>query len=307
MINTVDGYSELTFLRGIEPQEDAHRHGAEQLQEQNQTIGQEQETGINSALGREDENQDSERVGTSGNAEPKNDTDLTDEEKRRVQELKATDQKVRTHEMAHLSAAGGIAVSGANFEYTRGPDGVNYAVGGEVRIDTSSEGDPQKTIDKARRIASAAMAPADPSPQDRQVAARARAMEAQAQVELQKERQKEAQGTEDSNETQATEQTQDTRQVEGPEESNTPSTSPISEGTRNETTQESPAIGFPRQDRENAGTIQLPNAGISSYLQNQSYAPASPLLPEFNDLPTFSFANQTIQPQQSRNNLELVA
>jgi hypothetical protein len=93
--------------------------------------------------------------------------------------------------MAHLAAAQGIAVSGANFEYKRGPDGVNYAVGGEVSIDTSSEKDPEATIDKARRIVAAALAPSDPSPQDRSVAAKARSMEASARAELAKEQQKE--------------------------------------------------------------------------------------------------------------------
>lgn len=113
-----------------------------------------------------------------------NDEYLSEEEKSEVQELKETDRKVRQHEMAHLAAAQGIAVSGANFQYKRGPDGMNYAVGGEVSIDTSREKDPEATIDKARRIVSAAMAPADPSPQDRSVAAKARNMEASARAEL---------------------------------------------------------------------------------------------------------------------------
>lgn len=121
-----------------------------------------------------------------------NDGELTEEEKQKVQELKETDRKVRQHEMAHLAAAQGIAVSGASFEYKRGPDGVNYAVGGEVSIDTSRERDPEATIDKARRIAGAALAPADPSPQDRSVAAKARQMEANARAELAREAQKES-------------------------------------------------------------------------------------------------------------------
>ncbi|MCP4152028.1 MAG: hypothetical protein GY757_30080 [bacterium] len=128
-----------------------------------------------------------------------NDAELTEEEQQKVQELKETDRKVRQHEMAHLAAAQGISTSGATFEYTRGPDGANYAVGGEVNIDTSEESSPEKTIDKARKIAAAAMAPADPSGQDRQVAAKARAMEANAQAELAKERQQEAEvGKDDS-------------------------------------------------------------------------------------------------------------
>ncbi|MCP5101941.1 MAG: hypothetical protein GY950_01115 [bacterium] len=134
-----------------------------------------------------------------------NDAELTEEEKKQVRELKEIDRKVRQHEMAHLAAAGGIAVSGANFQYKRGPDGINYAVGGEVRIDASEENDPEATIDKARRIASSALAPADPSPQDRSVAARARIMEMNARMEMAREKQEEAgetqkQGNEDENE-----------------------------------------------------------------------------------------------------------
>lgn len=127
--------------------------------------------------------------------EDKYDNQLSEEEQKQVQELKAIDRKVRQHEMAHLAAAQGIAVSGANFEFKRGPDGVNYAVGGDVQINASKERDPEATIDKARRIVAAALAPSDPSPQDRSVAAKARAMEAGARAEMAKEGQKEAQGT----------------------------------------------------------------------------------------------------------------
>ncbi len=112
------------------------------------------------------------------------DSRLSEAEQQQVQELKEADRNVHQHEAAHLAASQGIAVSGASFDYKRGPDGVNYAVGGEVQIDTSEENTPEKTADKARRIAAAAMAPADPSPQDRSVAARARSMEAAARAEM---------------------------------------------------------------------------------------------------------------------------
>ena len=61
------------------------------------------------------------------------------------------------------------------------------AVSGEVRIETSpSESGPQATIAKARQIQRAALAPANPSSQDRQVAMQAAAMEREAQAELQR-------------------------------------------------------------------------------------------------------------------------
>ncbi len=103
-----------------------------------------------------------------------------------IRELAARDREVRAHERAHASAAAGIAHSAPSYTYQRGPNGRQYAVGGEVRIDTSPvPGDPAATLDKARQIARAALAPAEPSSQDRAVAARARAMAAAAQAELQ--------------------------------------------------------------------------------------------------------------------------
>jgi hypothetical protein len=102
-----------------------------------------------------------------------------------VETLQARDREVRAHEAAHLAAAAGLALSGASFSYTRGPDGRSYATGGEVSIDVSPvPDDPQATIAKARQIHRAALAPARPSGQDRAVAARAVQMEAEAQQDL---------------------------------------------------------------------------------------------------------------------------
>lgn len=115
--------------------------------------------------------------------------ELSAEEKQRVAELKAIDVKVRAHERAHLSAAGGLARGSASFSFTTGPDGKRYAVGGEVSIDTSGvSGDPSATIAKAQNIRRAALAPANPSSQDRSVAARASQMEFEARAELIKEK-----------------------------------------------------------------------------------------------------------------------
>jgi hypothetical protein len=110
---------------------------------------------------------------------------LSEADLKAISELKQRDSEVRAHEAAHLAAAGGIATSGANFEYQRGPDGVQYAIGGEVNIDTSSvSGDPAATLRKADTIRRAALAPSEPSGPDMQVAANAAAMAARAQAEL---------------------------------------------------------------------------------------------------------------------------
>lgn len=108
----------------------------------------------------------------------------TAQEKKVVDALKARDREVRAHEQAHVAAAGGLALGGPSYTYQYGPDGIAYAIGGEVNIDTSPGRTPEETIDKAKQIRAAALAPADPSDQDRAVAAAAAQLEAQAQQEL---------------------------------------------------------------------------------------------------------------------------
>lgn len=109
---------------------------------------------------------------------------LSEQEREQVEKLKARDREVRAHEQAHLAAAAGLAMSGASYTYQRGPDGVSYAIGGEVKIDTSPGKTPEETVQRAQRIKAAAMAPAEPSGADRAVAAKAAQMEAEARAEL---------------------------------------------------------------------------------------------------------------------------
>lgn len=101
-----------------------------------------------------------------------------------IRELAQRDREVRQHEMAHKSAAGSAA-GAISYDYQRGPDGRLYAVGGEVAIRLSPpSNDPAEVQRYAEQILRAALAPAEPSGQDRQVAAQARAMIADAQAEL---------------------------------------------------------------------------------------------------------------------------
>jgi hypothetical protein len=117
--------------------------------------------------------------------QPGNDQGFTQAEIQLIEELKEIDTKVRQHEMAHIAAGGKYVTSGANFTYQRGPNGKNYAVGGEVGIDTSPvPGDPEATIKKMRQVKSAALAPADPSAQDLKVAANAMSEVSKALSEL---------------------------------------------------------------------------------------------------------------------------
>lgn len=102
-----------------------------------------------------------------------------------IEKLQSRDLQVRSHEMAHVSAGGQYVTSGVNFSYQKGPDGKMYAVGGEVGIDLSPiANNPQATIAKMMIVRNAALAPADPSPQDRSVAAAASSMLADAQTQL---------------------------------------------------------------------------------------------------------------------------
>lgn len=119
--------------------------------------------------------------GTSGTAQ--SGQTLTAEQQQQIQKLKQRDRQVRQHEQAHMSAGAGMITSSASLTYQKGPDGVNYAVGGEVGISTSPGQTPDETIQRAQQIRSAALAPADPSAQDRNVAAKASQMEEQAQLE----------------------------------------------------------------------------------------------------------------------------
>ncbi len=117
---------------------------------------------------------------------------LSEEDLTIVSELSSRDREVRSHEQAHLSV-GGIYASAPQFSYERGPDGRNYAVGGEVSIDAGAvAGDPEATIRKLEQVRRAALAPAEPSPQDRRVAAQANQGIIQARADLTEQRQAES-------------------------------------------------------------------------------------------------------------------
>ncbi len=110
-----------------------------------------------------------------------------DSDQQEIQQLRSQDRQVHAHEPAHKAAAGAHA-GPVSYTYTTGPDGRRYAVAGEVPIDVSPvEGDPDATILKMQQVRSAALAPAEPSAADRQVAAKAQQIERQAQAEKRQE------------------------------------------------------------------------------------------------------------------------
>lgn len=128
-------------------------------------------------------------------AERRNEERIQQQQLETIRDLARRDREVRSHEQAHQTIGGQYA-GAMKLDYTTGPDGRRYAVSGEVPIDLSPvPGNPEATRDKAQQVRQAALAPAEPSNQDRAVAAQATLVALQAQVEL---RQQERIGREDS-------------------------------------------------------------------------------------------------------------
>lgn len=100
-----------------------------------------------------------------------------------IRELESRDAEVRAHELAH-AAVGGQYAGAPSYQYETGPNGKKYAVSGEVSIDVSPERNPEDTISKMQTVRAAALAPAEPSAQDRKVAAEASQQIAEARAEL---------------------------------------------------------------------------------------------------------------------------
>lgn len=121
--------------------------------------------------------------------------ELSPAEQELIDKLKSRDSEVRAHEAAHQAAGAGMT-GAATYSYQQGPDGKMYAIGGEVSISTPAGSSPQESIANAKKVAAAAMAAGDPSPQDFAVAASARVMEMKAEQQLNREKQEKLLGQE---------------------------------------------------------------------------------------------------------------
>lgn len=149
--------------------------GNNENSEQGSNQGSEQENNDNSA--------DSKQGQSSTTDAQKSDAEIL-AEKEIIRSLESRDTEVRNHERAHASV-GGSHTGSPTYSYEIGPDGKRYAVAGEVSVDlTPVAGDPQETIAKMKKVQAAALAPADPSSQDIQVAASAASIILEAQSEL---------------------------------------------------------------------------------------------------------------------------
>jgi hypothetical protein len=130
------------------------------------------------------EQQDAEREQQNAKQQQTEQQQAEQQEQAEIREFKARDQEVKTHEQAH-AAVGGRYAGAPSYSYELGPDGKQYAVGGEVSIDISPvAGDPQATVQKMQQVRAAALAPAEPSSADRRIAAEAAQRQIQAQAEL---------------------------------------------------------------------------------------------------------------------------
>jgi hypothetical protein len=98
---------------------------------------------------------------------------------REISRLQQVQRSVQSHEMAHMTAGGAMA-GGITYRYAPGPDGKMYVVGGEVQISAKEGRTPEETIRNMQAVQRAAMAPADPSPQDLSTAAAASLIEQRA-------------------------------------------------------------------------------------------------------------------------------
>ena len=143
----------------------------------------------------EDENGSGAKVKNLEDKKPSGE-EMTEEEKQEAEKLKKRDREVRAHEQAHLSVAGNLAAGGANYEFKTGPDGQQYAVGGEVPLKVQDSPSPEEDLRNAQKLERAALAPVKPSSSDRAIAAKARKKVAQAQQEITKSRTKEIEGGE---------------------------------------------------------------------------------------------------------------
>lgn len=138
----------------------------------------------NKVIAEDDEQQEQQSKGGSEQEASEQEQQNQEAEQQQIEELKARDREVRLHEQAHARVGGQYAGS-PTYEYQRGPDGNNYAVGGQVMIDVAEvPNDPKATIDKMQTVRAAALAPAEPSGADRAIAADATQKMASAQADL---------------------------------------------------------------------------------------------------------------------------
>lgn len=249
----------------------------------------------------------SEQTGNTEQKKP-NGESFTEEELAEIEDLKARDEEVRVHENAHKTAGGQYAGS-PSYTYTTGPDGKRYITDGEVSIDVGEESDPQDTIDKMQQVKRAALAPAQPSGQDRSVYTQASQIEAQARQELNEQNREEAQSMSQSSSTSSTQETKPAVQEDKPVVQNTED-KPVVQNTRNADQQNTPANNQNAPAVQSAAQNDAPttnqavpaqdNTDSASQQNKNGLVPSSantptPNTPKASDTATFSVNNNAAE------------
>jgi hypothetical protein len=102
---------------------------------------------------------------------------------RKIDDLKRQERDIHAHEEAHYRSSGGKAFT-PQYVYEVGPDGNKYAVKGTTKIILEEGKTSEETIKNARTARTAAMAPANPSDQDRKVILETVRMEQKARKKI---------------------------------------------------------------------------------------------------------------------------
>lgn len=231
-----------------------------------QSAGQNPEGADSTGTTQEAEKEVDPNTPRAANGEP-----LSEEEQAELQDMKSRDEEVRVHEQAHQSAGGQYA-SAPHYEYENGPDGKRYVTDGSVNIDVGEESDPQATIDKMQVVKRAALAPAQPSAQDRRVYAEASQKEAEARRELNEQRQEEA----------AAAQGQGQEQSQAASATGSNATNATSTGTPTATNN---VIGS-RQAQPQAASNQPQSQQATPVVSNQNPSSSSSSIPDGPDTPS---------------------
>jgi len=163
-----------------------------------------------------------------------------------ISQLQSRDRVVRSHEAAHVSAGGSLVVSGPSYTYQNGPDGRSYAIGSEVQLDVSPvANDPEATLKKSEQIRRAALAPADPSPQDLRVSSSASQLASRARVDIAVQRREEAQLEEQKTQLEAEKSAEEAKDQAAASDDSSPATnntSALFESNSSSPSQITPAI-----------------------------------------------------------------
>lgn len=231
-----------------------------------QSAGQNPEGADSTGTPQEAEKEVDPNTPRAANGEP-----LSEEEQAELQDMKSRDEEVRVHEQAHQSAGGQYA-SAPHYEYENGPDGKRYVTDGSVNIDVGEESDPQATIAKMQVVKRAALAPAQPSAQDRRVYAEASQKEAEARRELNEQRQEEA----------AAAQGQGQEQSQAASATGSNATNATSTGTPTATNN---VIGS-RQAQPQAASNQPQSQQATPVVSNQNPSSSSSSIPDGPDTPS---------------------